>query len=115
MSSAAHDSLRIIPFNIAADATASDSQDVKGHVPVGIITPPALTSPSAEVQASIRCGRTYVAVYGRDGTKYSLTPTASRSVAIPPGDIAGLHELRLVVGTAEAAARTLQLVCRSLG
>lgn len=115
MSSAAHDSLRIIPFTIATDATASDSQDVKGHVPVGIITPAALTSTSAELQVSIDGGTTFVPVYDKDGTKYSLTLAPSRFVAIPPGDIAGLHELRLVVGTAEDAARTLQLVCRSLG
>lgn len=114
MSSSGQDSIRTLDLAIASGATNSAAVDLKGHAPIGLITPGTLTSTTAELQASMD-GSTWVPVYDRFGTKYSIALGTSRYIAIPPGDIAGLPQLRVVVGSSEGAARTLQLVCRALG
>ncbi len=110
-----HDSIRTLDLAIANGGTASAGVELLGHAPIAVITPAALTSTSAEIQASVDGGTTWLPVHDRTGTKYTLTLSTSRWTAISPADIAGLPMVRIVVASAEAAARTLQLVCRALG
>lgn len=115
MSTSAQDSVRTLELAIASGAATSQAVDLRGHVPIALTTPAALTSTSAELQASLDDGATWLPVYDRSGNKYSAALAANRWVAIPPGDIAGLPLVRLVTNSNEAAARTLKLVCRALG
>lgn len=103
------------PSVVANGATESAHVQLSGHVLIGVAVPATITSTTAELQTSIDAGVTWLPIYDRDGVKYSLALGASRYVALPPGDIAGLHNVRLKTGSAEGAARTFTLVLRKLG
>lgn len=99
---------------VPSGGTESNLLDLTGHALIGVGTPAAVTSTTAELQTSLASG-TYLPVYDREDTKYTLALGANRYIALPPGDIAGLHNVRLKVGSAEAAARTFLLLVRKLG
>lgn len=102
------------PSIVANGGTESAIVALNGHVIVGIAVPAAITSTTAELQTTID-GSTWLPIYDRLGTKYTLDLVAGRYIALPPGEIAGLHNVRIKTGTAEGAARTFQLVLRKLG
>ena len=114
MNSLAADPIYTQDAVVANGGTNSSSVDLNGHVLIGIATPADLTSTSGELQTSID-NETWLPIYDREGNQFTLELAASRFIAIPPGDIAGLHNVRIVVGSAEGAERTLKLVCRKLG
>jgi hypothetical protein len=95
--------------------TESSMTQLSGHVLIGVAVPAAITSTTAELQTSADAGATWLPIYDREGNKYTLALGASRYIALPPGDIAGLHNVRLKVGSSEAAARTFTLLLRKLG
>jgi len=99
---------------VANGGTESSPTDLNGQVLIGVDVPAAVTSTTAELQTSID-NSTWKPVYDREGNKYTLALGASRYIALPPGDIAGLHNVRLKTGSAEGAARTFKLVLRKLG
>lgn len=94
--------------------TESNLVELNGHALIGVATPGALTSTTGELQTSIASG-SFLPVYDREDTKYTLALGTNRYIALPPGDIAGLHNVRLKVGSAEGADRTFKLLVRKLG
>jgi hypothetical protein len=89
--------------------------DARGHILVAVSTPAVLTSTTATVQVSLDEGATWLAATDSDGSPITLTLAASRYVAVPVASLPAVNGyLRLVLGSAEAAARTLHLHLRPL-
>lgn len=110
----ASDPIYTLEVVVANGGTESTSIDLNGHVLIGVDVPGTVTSTTAELQTSLD-GSTWKPVYDREGNKYTLALSATRYIALPPGDIAGLPNVRLKTGSAEGAARTFKLVARKLG
>lgn len=111
----AQDPIRRVSFTVANGATASTKADLMGHVPVGVITPAALTSTTLAFDQWDDVVGDWVPVYDDTGTEVSITIAASRYTVIPPSTVPYVGKTRLRVGSAEAAERTLVLVTRALG
>lgn len=81
---------------------------------VAIVTPSTLTSTTMTIQASMDNGTTVLAHYDFTGNAYTVPCGADRWIALDPALFAGIPFIRLVMGSAEGAARTLQLVVREI-
>lgn len=94
-------------------ATVSSAIELaRDERPVMIQTPAALTGTAITFQASID-GTTYVPVYEVGGTNaYSVTVSTSRAVALDHRVFAAVNYLKLVSGSAEAAARIIKVLIR---
>jgi hypothetical protein len=91
---------------IALNGTASSALAIPNDCAVvSIQTPAALTGTTITLQGS-QDGTNFGDVYV-DGAVYALTVTASKVYQIPPRVTIGLKEIKLVSGSAEAAARTI--------
>lgn len=103
---------------VANGATDSDwihiGTDVDCNGLVAIVTPAALTSTSLTIKASIDGGTTTLAHYDLTGSSYSIPCGASRWIALDPALFVGIPFIRIVMGSAEAAARTLTLIVREV-
>ena len=80
---------------------------------VAIVTPSALTSTTLTIQASVD-GSTALSHYDFTGSAYTVPCGTNRWIALDPALLAGIPYIRLVMGSAEGAARTLQLVVREI-
>lgn len=101
-----------INVTIANGGTTSTAADLGACTPVAVVTPAALTSTAFTFTASFD-GATYTAVYDTFGTAASATVAASRWVVLSPADWYGVKKMKIVAGSAEGAARTIQIVCRA--
>jgi hypothetical protein len=81
---------------------------------VAIVTPSALTSTTLTIQASLDNGTTVLAHYDFTGSAYTVPCAADRWIALDPALFAGIPFIRVVMGSAEGAARTLKLVVREI-
>lgn len=115
------DPVRLVPFAVANGASTSDDHNLLGHVIVGVFTPAALTSTTIAFDqrfvpdpAAPNTG-TWVPVYDSDGNEVSITVAAGRFTAINPTALPFAGQTRIRTGSAEGAARTIQLVTRQLG
>lgn len=101
-------------LTIANGQTASSSVRCDGAVPVAVLWPVAMTSTAATLQVSVD-GAAWKTVQKLDGSgDYSITVGANEYQPIDPAVVAGcagLH-VRLVVGSAEGGARSIELVRR---
>lgn len=98
---------------VALNGTESTWCAVGSHVSkravVGIVTPAALTSTTFTIQVSLD-GTNALSHYDFTGTAFTIPCGASRWISIDPALFAGFPYMRLVMGTAEAAARTITLM-----
>lgn len=74
--------------------------------------PAALTSTAMTLLACDTPDGTFLDVYTRDATPYSITVAASRYIVIPPADLAGIGYLKIKMGSAEGADRTIKCLVR---
>jgi hypothetical protein len=77
-----------------------------------IITPAALTGTALSFQVSYD-GTTYTALYATGGTAISYTVAASRVIPLDPAIFGAFPYLKIVSGSAEAAARTFTIIIRA--
>ncbi len=97
---------------IANAATQSSVHDLEGDTLVGFYTPAALTGTTITFEAT-RDGSNFFPVRNASG-QISYTVTTSQYYAVNPSDFAGVRQVRLVSGSAEGAARTITLACRTI-
>lgn len=112
---AAPDPVDYVEVTAASGATTSSQLDLRGFCLVGVATPAALTSTSATIQTSPDGGTTWLPVHNREGDAITIALGASRYVALSPAEMPGLGVVRLLLGSAEQAARTIVLAVRKLG
>lgn len=94
---------------IASSGTVSTAIQLDGVIPVGIITPAALTGTSMSFQFS-HDDSTFNALYNTSGTLVSITVAASRWIGLDKEDYLGAKSLKVVSGSTEAAERTITIV-----
>lgn len=110
------DPIHIAEVTVAASGTNSSVLETNGYVPVAIRTPGTLTSTSLTFSAGLASdGSDLVPMRDSTGTAIGATVAASRHIPLNPSDFAGVHCLRLVMGSAETAGRTIQVILRRLG
>jgi hypothetical protein len=79
---------------------------------VALITPAALTGTAFTFEGSVD-GTTFVPVYN-EGTQYSVNVGTSRYVALNNSVLGGLQSIKIVSGSSEAAARTIQVILKEV-
>jgi hypothetical protein len=104
--------IAINKVSIASGATKSDAVDIRGYAITAIEMPSAFTGTAITLEAARAREGTYKQVTDDGGTAVSLTVAASKVVALAAADSAslrGLPFIKLVSGSAEAAAREVWL------
>jgi hypothetical protein len=105
-------------FNPAVVATIANSAqnssivECGGFVLCGILLPAAFTSTALTFLASVDGVNFYPVKSTSSGTALSYTVVQGTFCAINPQDFQGINYLKVVAGTAEGAARTLNLAMR---
>lgn len=99
-------------LTVASGQTTSDAINCNGQGIVGVILPAALTSTSFTFTGS-QDNSTFTALYNTSGTQLAVTCAVSRIVLFTPGDLIGLQYIKLVMGSSEAADRTIQVITRT--
>lgn len=102
-------------ITIAASGTTSSVIELGDYVVQGLITPAALTSTAITFTACGTKDGTFMAVYDSDGTQVSLSAAASRAIGLSSAEadaMAPWQFIKVVMGSAEAAERTLTLVLK---
>lgn len=98
------------PATIASGGTVSNMLFIGGQMIVGVDCGSALTSTALTFLNSIDGGNTYRAVENaNDGTPYTVVIESGKYVHISP-PLVGLDKVRLSVGSAEGAARTINVI-----
>ena len=102
-----------VEFTIANGQTTSGLVDLSGVQIVGIFTPSAMTG-SVLYFSTPTYGGTFVDVYDRTNTRYSVTiaTSAARFYILEPASFCGLKYLKVISGSSEGSARTLYGLCR---
>jgi hypothetical protein len=95
-------------LTIANGATTSDAVRAAGFALFGLVMPSSFTGTTLTFTVS-HDGTTYQALYDNTGTAVSLTVAASRSFDLPTA-LASWPYFKVVSGSSEGAARTLQIV-----
>jgi hypothetical protein len=103
--------IAVLDTSIASGQTASGVIDLAGTTLCGIHLPSAFTGTSVTFQAAPTAGGTFQTVQ-RSGADFSLPVAAARYIGLNPSDFAGVQFLKIISGSAEAAARTLTLAVR---
>lgn len=99
---------------IANGASLSGAIDLSTGKLARIAMPASWTAANLTFQASYD-GATYNDLYDQNGTEYTVTAAASRSILVPFADFIGIRYLKIRSGTSGAAVnqgadRTLNLV-----
>lgn len=97
--------LEIINAVVANGQTKSAAIYTGGVAPAGIYWP-TITSTACTLEAS-HDGTTFVPVKVVGGSTYSLTVASATYTAIDPTTLCGMNYLKLVMGSAEGAERTI--------
>lgn len=100
-----------IVASIASGGTTSQAIGLPGLTLLGIQTPAALTGTALTFQVS-HDGNTWVPLYDDAATpaEISLTVTTSRAYSLDPSKFAAWEWIKVVSGSAEAAARQIYLL-----
>lgn len=96
---------------IANGQTKSAVVNLNGFTLVGILLPAAFTGTALTFEASID-GSNFFPVKKSDGNSVSYTVAQGTFVAVDPKDFYGVQYLKVVSGTSEAGARTLNLAVK---
>lgn len=99
-------------LTVANGATLSDAINCNGQGIIGVIMPAALTSTAMTFTGS-QDNVTFTALYNAAGTALSTTVAANRIILFTPGDLIGLQWIKLVMGSAEGGARSIQVITRT--
>lgn len=101
-----------IPAVILISAQNSAAVQLQGFVLCGIMVPAAFTGVALTFLVSINGVDYYPLRSTTSGTALSYTVAQGQYIAIDPKDFYGVNYLKVVSGSAEAAARTLNLAVR---
>lgn len=96
---------------IASGQTSSGAVDLQGTTLVGIQLPATFTGTALTFTAATAIGGTYQAVYS-SGSAYSVTVAQGKFIALDPSVFAGIRFIKIVSGSSEGGARTLELATR---
>jgi hypothetical protein len=94
------------PIPIPSASATSAPITTHGLNLVGLQMPSSLTSTSITFAVSSTLNGTYVPLYNSSG-QVSYTVAASRYISINPSDFNGVYYFEVIMGSTEAAARTL--------
>lgn len=100
---------------IANGETTSEEVDLKGAQLSGLIVPAEFNGTTITFQAASESGGTFYTIQNgaAEAAAYTITTTASRFVPIDNLAIfAGVRHLKVVCGTAQTGATTIQLITR---
>lgn len=100
-------------LTVGAGVQNSSVLDLGANTVFGVAFPEALTSTTFAVQVSAD-GLTWFTVKKDDGTAYAPTCGASFYVPLTVANVMGPRYVRIVMGTAEAAARSLTAFVRPI-
>lgn len=93
---------------IASSGTTSAEIDLDNRVITSIQIPAAITSTTLAIHASTATGGTFTVVR-INGTDHSEAVAASKIISINPANFWGYRYIKIVMGSAEGAARTLKI------
>lgn len=94
---------------IANGGTVSATLTLEGsRIPLGILTPAALTGTTFTFKAS-NDNATFYPIY-LESTAYSVTVATSRHIALDRRAMEGVKYFQIVSGSAEGAARTIGVI-----
>ena len=96
-------------IDVSESATVSSAIQLDGVVPIGIITPAAMTGTAIKFQFS-HDDLTFTALYDTSGSEVSITSAASRWIALDKEDFLSAKSIKLVSGSSEAADRSIIVV-----
>lgn len=102
---------RRIAVNIANGATQSDAVKFHEHASGNFAIPAAFTGVAITFEIS-HDGTNWTPLYTAANALVSITVAPSRAYPLP-AELAGCQLFRLVSGSAEAAARVVQVHCKS--
>ena len=107
------DAERPVSVAIAASGTTSDAIDVRNFASGQLIMPGTITSTALTIHVCDTQNGTFVPLYKDDGTTAVGIGSiyASRAYQLPPEALGG-HWIKIVMGSAEGAARTLMLLLK---
>lgn len=105
--------MRNITVTVAASGTDSNFARIGAETScrglVGIVTPAALTSTTLTIKPSLD-GTTALTHADYTGSTFTIPCGASRWISLDPALFAGFPYVQIIMGSAEAAARTLTLM-----
>jgi hypothetical protein len=96
---------------IANGATASAAVSAGSYAMFGLVIPAAFTGTTVGFQVSAD-GTTYQTLYDEFNVAVSVTVAVSRSYNLPSA-LAAFSSFKVVSGSAEGAARTLKVTCKT--
>lgn len=99
---------------IANGQQTSGAVDLKEKTLVGLATPAALTGITMTFLVASTLAGTYRQVTNEDGSTYSVTVAANKFVALNPAKFLGARFVQVKSGSAEGAARTIELLARDV-
>lgn len=95
----------------SASAT-SDATHIGDSAVLGIEMPATFTGTTLKIHGCSTSGGTFAALQDKDATEYSATVAANKRIYVDPLITAGWPWIKLVSGSSEAAARTVNLMIR---
>lgn len=108
---------RVITFSdavIADSATTSNSIDTLGFTVTGLYIPAGFEGTVIKFTGATRSASgTYLPVYDTAG-EVSLTVAASRYYSLSPDLLAGVRHVKLVAGTSQTGATTIEVALTDL-
>lgn len=102
------------PVHIASGSQVSASIQVGSKSIVGFIMPETLTSTAMTFEAGRTGTADTVPLFGTDGAAISVTVAADRWINVQPIDYVSVQNLKLVMGSIEAADRIIYVVSRDV-
>ena len=102
-----------IALNGTTSAAISPGNDIDCNGLVAIVTPSDLTSTSLSFLVSAD-GTNFMTHRDYTGNIVSVTCAASQWIQLDPAMFVGFPHFKVVMGTAEAAARTLTIIVREV-
>ena len=101
---------KVVVATIPNAGTTSDTITMEpGRIPVALELPAALTGTTLTFKAATAAAGTPVALY-YESTQYSVTVAPSRYVSLNRAACEGVKYLQIVSGSAESAARTINVM-----
>lgn len=103
---------QVVTFTIANGETTSDAKDLGGCTAAALVMPSAFTGTAITFSVAAD-GGTYQTLYDEFGSAKTITVAASRTIILSPSDFWFGGRMKVVSGSAEAAARTVKIICRN--